>query len=401
MSPSHRPSAPASAQVKAGRWLLGVLGLAGVGILVAIVLTWPAHPHRSGSVLPGQLVRATVQSSTPGQCGPDGSCVTQVGVVITSGSDRGHNTELELTPGPTEPRLHVGDHIRLARTVQAGGQTLYEFADLDRGRPLLVLGIAFLAVAVLVGRWRGLAAVAGLAVAGALLVLYVVPALVDGTAPLLVVLLAGSAIVLVALPLAHGLSAPTAVAMIGTMLGMGVAALIAAVTVDSLRITGLSDEEFATLSLQGSHSTVSGLFLAGAVIGALGVLNDVTVTQAAAVSELSAGATDRRTVFRAAMRIGRDHIASTIYSLVLAYAGSSLPLLLLFSLSGQSTIDSLTSDSLAPAVASSLIGSIALVLVVPLTTAAAASFTRPRPALPVQGHDGPSPARRTLGHVHR
>jgi uncharacterized membrane protein len=170
----------------------------------------------------------------------------------------------------------------------------------------------------------------------------------------------------------------TGIAMLGTLTGMALAAGLAAVSVASLRITGLSSEENATLTLRGSHSTVGGLLLAGAVIGALGVLNDVTVTQAAAVAELTAGGANRRGVLSSAMRIGRDHIASTVYSLVLAYAGSALPLLLLFSLSQQSTSQVLTSDSLAPEIATSLIGGIALVIVVPLTTALAASLSHPR-----------------------
>jgi uncharacterized membrane protein len=122
---------------------------------------------------------------------------------------------------------------------------------------------------------------------------------------------------------------------------------------------------------------VSGLLLAGSVIGALGVLNDVTVTQVSAVSELAGSGLSRRQLFQSAMRIGRDHIASTVYSLALAYAGSALPLLLLFSLSGQSTLNVLTSDSIAPEIAASLIGATALVLVVPMTTAIAAALLKP------------------------
>jgi uncharacterized membrane protein len=119
------------------------------------------------------------------------------------------------------------------------------------------------------------------------------------------------------------------------------------------------------------------------------VLNDVTVTQAAAVAELAAGGTRPRGVLASAMRIGRDHIASTVYSLVLAYAGSALPLLLLFSLSQQSTTEVLTSDSLAPEIAISLIGGIALVLVVPVTTALAATISHAPPAVIA---DRPEPA---------
>ena len=118
---------------------------------------------------------------------------------------------------------------------------------------------------------------------------------------------------------------------------------------------------------------MAGLLLCGTVIGALGVLNDVTVTQAVAVFEISSAdpTLTRRRLFRSGMRIGRDHIASTVYSLVLAYAGAALPVLLLFAVTDQAVGNVLSSDALGPAIVAGLIGAIALVLVVPLTTAIA------------------------------
>jgi uncharacterized membrane protein len=391
---AHRHSAPPLSRPDrlwrdgsgAGRWVAGLL--AGLAVLVAVgmLLLWPAHHPRQAAPggLAGALVNGTVQASRAVDCAAGGGgCQTSVTVLVTSGPDAGTTTMLSFTPGPTDPRLRVGDHIRMARAVQSG-QVLYQFDDIQRGRPLL-LGLMFAGVVLAVGRWRGLAALAGLVFAGAVLVVFLIPALVDGGSPLLVALLAGAAITLVVLPLSHGMSLTTAIAMLGTLGGMAVAAGLAEVSLAALRITGLSSEEYATLTLQGSRSTVGGLLLAGAVIGALGVLNDVTVTQAAAVAELTAGGLRRRNVMTSAMRIGRDHIASTVYSLVLAYAGSALPLLLLFSLSGQSTTEVLTSDSLAPEIAISLIGGIALVLVVPLTTALAATVSHSRQPVPSTG----------------
>lgn len=388
---SHRhPSSATAAQAAPGR-LLMVLGAVGLLVVVGMVLLWPAHPARATGGLSGQLVSGTVRSTQLTGCGQSGAgCERSVVVQVSSGPDAPTTTTLTFAPGPTDPGLRVGDEVRLARTVQ-NGQVLYEFDDIARGRPLLLLGLAFLVVVLAVGRWRGLAAVAGLVLAGALLVVFTMPALLAGSSPTLVALVTGAAITLVVLPLSHGASATTGIAMLGTLAGMAVAALAAAISVASLRITGLSSEENATLALRGAHTSVSGLLLAGAVIGALGVLNDVTVTQAAAVAELRAGGAERWVVLSSAMRIGRDHIASTVYSLVLAYAGSALPLLLLFSLSRQPTTDVLTSDSIAPEIATSLIGGIALVLVVPLTTALAAAISQPatRPAGapgPVAGH---------------
>lgn len=371
----HSPSGSSAP----GRLLLAVLGAMGLLVLVGLLVLWPNHPQATGG-LTGQLVDGTVRSVQLVGCGPSGAgCERTVGVQVTSGPDAPTVTSLSFAPGPTDPGLKVGERIRLARTTQ-NGQVLYQFDDIARGRPLLLLCLAFLLVVLAVGRWRGLAAVLGLIGTGVLLVEFTMPALIAGSSPVLVALLTGAAITLVVLPLSHGISTTTGVAMLGTLAGMLVATVVAAISVASLRITGLSSDENADLALRGAHTTVGGLLLAGAVVGALGVLNDVTVTQASAVAELRAGGADRRTVLRSAMRIGRDHIASTVYSLVLAYAGSALPLLLLFFLSQQSTTDVLSSDSLAPEIATGLIGSIALVLVVPLTTAVAAALHQQAPA---------------------
>ena len=114
--------------------------------------------------------------------------------------------------------------------------------------------------------------------------------------------------------------------------------------------------------------------LCGIIIAGLGVLNDVTITQASAVwelYELSPGMSARR-LFTGAMRIGRDHIASTVYTLVLAYAGAALPVILLFTLAGRQVGDVVTTEQVAEEVVRTLVGSIGLVLAVPLTTALAA-----------------------------
>jgi uncharacterized membrane protein len=260
---------------------------------------------------------------------------------------------------------------------------VYQFADIQRGRPLLALAVLFAVIVLVIGRVKDLAAMAGLLAAGTLVVLFVLPALLAGESPTWVAVVAGVAIVLVVLPLSHGVSVGTGAAMLGRLTGMTIAAVITAVAAQALHVTGLSSDEGATLQLLGGKTTASGLLLCGAVIGTLGVLNDVTVTQASAVFELAESnpAMNRRAVYTSAMRVGRDHIASTVYSLVLAYTGAALPVLLLFSLSNQSVTTVLTSDSLAPELAAGLLGATALVLVVPLTTLiAAATLTRtPQP----------------------
>lgn len=341
--------------------------------VVGLIVLWPSKVHSAG--LGGRIVAGKV-TATRLDC--TNGCVTEVGVSVTSGAGRGQSAQLVFQPGGTDPKLRVGERIRL-HVSGSGSDAVYEFADIDRGMPMLLLAGLFALVVLIIGRLRGLAAMLGLGLAGVLLVIFVIPALVGGRSPTLVALVAGTLIAVVVLPLSHGLSTSTGAALLGTLAGIGVAALLSAATVHSLHFTGTSSDEAGTLAALGSHSTVSGLLLCGSVIGTLGVLNDVTVTQAVAVLEISTANRDltRRQLFASAMRIGRDHIASTVYSLVLAYAGSALPLLLLFAITDKAIGDVLTSDAIGPQIVAGLVGATSLVLVVPLTTAIATAIARP------------------------
>jgi uncharacterized membrane protein len=163
--------------------------------------------------------------------------------------------------------------------------------------------------------------------------------------------------------------------------------------IELAHLTGLSEDQNNEVAAYLGNVSITGLLLAGFIVGSLGVLNDVTVTQASTVFELAhLEGTSRRRVFLGAMRVGRDHIASTVYTLVLAYAGSALPLLLLFSVANRSLGDVLTSESVAIEIARSAVGGVALALSVPLTTAIAAVLATPQA---VSAPAGPTGRRRS------
>ena len=183
-----------------------------------------------------------------------------------------------------------------------------------------------------------------------------------------------TAIALTALYLAHGVSARTTTAVLGTLCSLAVVGILSALFVDLTRLTGLADEEATFVQVFAAQVDLRGLLLGGFVIGALGVLDDVTVTQVSAVWELKradpgSGFGD---LYGAALRIGRDHIASTVNTLVLAYVGASLPLLVVYQLAGSGLRDVLTNEVVAQEVVRTLVGSIGLVAAVPITTALAA-----------------------------
>jgi uncharacterized membrane protein len=178
--------------------------------------------------------------------------------------------------------------------------------------------------------------------------------------------------------LTHGVSVRTSVALLGTLIALAVTGILGFIFTALGRFTGLADESAGFLQMLGEHIDVRGLLLAGLVIGALGVLNDVTVTQTMAVWEVAAAdpQTGRRALFAAGMRVGREHVGATVNTLVLAYAGASLPLLMLFVVADHSIVSTATNEQIAQEVVRALVGSLGIVTAVPITTALAAFAVR-------------------------
>ena len=374
----------------------------GVAVIAGAVWLWPSRQHvdipmpyqnasggavttQAGHVLSSRLgdcgspSAGQVLTSAPApSAGGAGRCVLAL-VTIDSGPNAGANTLLEFSPGPEQPQLAAGDHIRVIRQVDAQGTTTYAFYDFERGWPLVALAVAFAMVIIAVARWRGLRALVGIVVAFLVLVVFLLPALRDGAPAVPVALVAAAAILYAVIYLAHGVSLRTSAALLGTLSSLLLAAGLSWAAIELAHLTGLSDEQNSQVAAYLGHVSISGLLLAGFIIGSLGVLNDVTVTQASTVFELAelGDQASRRAIFVGAIRVGRDHIASTVYTLVLAYAGSSLPLLLLFSVANRSLSDVLISESVAIELVRSAVGGIALALSVPLTTGIAAVLAKP------------------------
>src|SRR5581483_2104738 len=253
----------------------------------------------------------------------------------------------------------------------AGG---WYFSDFQRRGPLLALAVFFALAVVIFGRWRGLMALAGLAASFGVLVRFILPAILVGKNPVAVSVVGAAAIMFAVLYLAHGLNARTTTAVLGTVGALLFTGLLAWIFVAGTHLTGMADEESGLLAASLSGVSLRGLLLGGVVIGSLGVLDDVTVTQASAVWELHQAnpAYGFQRLYAAGLRIGRDHIASTVNTLGMASAGASLPLLVLFTLSSRHLGDVLTSEIVATEIVRTLVGSIGLVSAVPITTALAA-----------------------------
>jgi uncharacterized membrane protein len=188
-----------------------------------------------------------------------------------------------------------------------------------------------------------------------------------------VAVVGSAAIMYVVLYLAHGVSIRTSAALAGTLAGVGISALIALGAVHQARLSGISDESGALLSGFVRDMNFQGLLTCAVIVAGLGVLNDVTITQASAVWELRGAGPEltRRDLFGRAMRIGRDHIASTIYTIVFAYAGAALSVLLLLYFYERPILSLISTEEIAEELVRTLSSGIGLVLAVPITTAIA------------------------------
>jgi uncharacterized membrane protein len=352
-----------------------VLVVAGL-TLVGLIALWPRHgiPKLSdeGGSLP--YVKATVQDAITVRCtDPEEGLPTkcrEYGVHLAHGRSA---TFLVSSIDFSVPAIHPGDHVVLAYNRLAPPEFRYSFVEFDRSTPLLGLAIVFVIVVVGFGRWKGVRAIAGLAISALVVMFFLLPALLNGRNTTVAALVATSVVAFAALYIAHGITKSTTVALVGTLASVLLIAAIATVFTALARMTGLSDESFQLLRVTAEALDPRGVLIAGVVLGALGVLDDVTVTQVSAVAELRDAnpSMSRRETYLAATRIGRDHVASTVNTLVLAYAGASLALLLFFFQEGRSVGQILNREVVAVEMARALIGSIGLVVAVPITTALA------------------------------
>jgi uncharacterized membrane protein len=366
------------------RALTAVAVILAVATAAGLAILWPGDPEaRIGGGLTVESQNAEVVEVRETTCpGLGGQKCQLIAARIESGPEEGRTAQLQLNASGLDPDLDPGDGIRVTKAPEPPpGQEgiagpAYSFYDFQRGQPMLVLALIFAAIVLLFARMRGALSLAGLAFSLALVLLFVVPAILDGKPPLAVAIVGALAVALITIPLAHGTGPKSLAALLGTAASLMLTALLALAFTKAAHLTGLSSEEGAFLQLAGANLSLQGLLLAGMVIGALGVLDDVTVSQSSTVLALRAAnpALRFRELFAMAMRVGRDHVSATVNTLVLAYVGASLPVLLIFSSADLGLGEALGTELVAKEVVATLVGSIGLIAAVPLTTALAAAL---------------------------
>jgi uncharacterized membrane protein len=384
-----RRRAPRSVwRTPAGRALAASALLLMVATIVGLLALWPwGEPSTvpRGAVA-GVTTRATVTDKSISDCGgPTRQSCLHVTARLDEGRDRGREVSVMIGPTAFAPDVDRGQAIRV---LGSGGG--YSFAEVDRRVPLLWLAVVVGIAAVALVRWRGLLAVGGLAVSLLLVTRFVLPAILGGRPPLLVALTGAMAVTTVTLVLTSGLGVQSMTALVGIAVTLLVAAVLGVGFAHLDHLDGRSTDAANALIAAGSHISLQGVVVAGVVLGALGALTDTAVTQASTVMALrrtSPRLTARR-LYREAFAVGRDHLSATVHTLVLAYVGATLPLLLALHATDTRLADALSSQQLAEPIAATLIGALVLLLCVPVTTSLAALLASRLPATAVpRGHE--------------
>ena len=352
--------------------------------VIGLVVLWPhGNLKHSSSLVSTKTVAGEVIAVK------DVSCPFQVAgnrcqtatIKVLEGKNKGATAQLQLSGATGPVTAKVGDRVRVFKTPPPPPGTpvtqkppRYSFADFDRRASMLWLTVAFVVLLLLTGRFNGLRALIGLAASLAVLLKFVIPSILDGHSPLAVALIGSFAVLLATIPVSYGIGAKAIAAWLGTAVSLLVAVELADQFTHLAHLTGASSEEAVFLSTTGSRLSLQGLLLAGMVVGALGVLADLTVSQASTVIALRRAnpSLGFGALFRGALDVGHDHIAATVNTLVFAYAGASLPVLLIFSIGGTRFTDAVNSEAVAEEVIAALIGSIGLIASMPITTALAA-----------------------------
>lgn len=348
--------------------------------LVGLGLLWPFGGLPDTGYAPAEQHKARVISVNVKPC-PEGEeqqpngCGTAT-IELEKDAAAGISTEVELPTGPGEPKVEAGDQVLVITGDGLDGE-VHTIVDHQRSNHLWLLLTAFVVALLVFGRWRGFTALIGLTATFVMLLFFVVPAILAGESPILVAVVGTSAIALTVLYLSHGFSLTTTVAVLGTLAALVLTAVLAYLSVTVMHLTGITDD--IEQSLYVTHGVnMQGLLVAAIMIGSLGVLDDVTVTQSATVSELALANPDSTfaELYGAGSRVGRAHIGSVVNTIILAYAGSSLPLLILIVVDNSSLGGVLSTQLIAQEIVRSAVATIGLIAAVPITTALATFAAR-------------------------
>lgn len=310
---------------------------------------------------------------------PTSALIQEIRVRIVNGDEKGKEVTAQssiLSNTRDDFKLKEGDRVVILKNVGPNGDRYYA-TDLYRIPPLLIILALFIALVMYFGRLKGFMSVIGLAFSILVIAKFIVPNILAGKDPFMISLTGALMIVTVAIYLAHGFTKRTTIAYMSTLVTLGIATLLSALFVSAGKLLGTGSETALYLQLGADAVNLRGLLLGGIIIGTLGVLDDITTAQSAVVDELKKAnpAFGLKDLYHRGLSVGKEHIAALVNTLALAYAGAALPLFLLFSLNTPFPLwVTINGQDIAEEIIRTLVGSMALVLAVPITTFFAAAY---------------------------
>lgn len=301
----------------------------------------------------------------------------------TSGDRVGEEIIITITPEEkvvSEIRdYQVGDKV-LVISNTFGDEVTYFIADHIRSNSIYLLAIVFILIVIVVGKIKGVSSLLGLSLSVLVLFTFVLPSILNGVNPLLIGIIGSLAIAIPSIYLSHGFNKNSTIALIGTITSLVIVFGLAVLFTSLMHLTGFSSEDAMFLQGEGFSLNMKGILLASVVFGGIGILDDVTVSQVSVTKELNElnSQMSAKELFKKAMNVGQDHISSMVNTLFLAYASSSLPLALLLRQQDVPFREIMNNEIIAEEILRTIVGSIGLVLAVPITTGLAVYFMKKR-----------------------
>ena len=294
-------------------------------------------------------------------------------ILITKGSLKDKKVIIESGDFPMSnlQKYVAGDELVISYGKDFEGNDSFYITDYVRRSVLFWLFLIFVIVAVAIGRWQGMTSLVGMGISFLVIFKFILPQISSGSDPVQIAILGSLVIIPASFLLSHGVNRKTGIAIIGTLISLIVTGILASAFVEASKLTGFASEEAGFLqAYKPNLINIRGLLLAGIIIGVLGVLDDITISQSAIVQQLKAANPKLKPgeLYKKAMAVGKDHIASMVNTLVLVYTGAALPLLLIFIDNPRPFSEVINYEIIADEVVRTLVGSIGLILAVPITT---------------------------------
>jgi len=338
-----------------------------------ILTEQPLESEHKEETLEGKIIQILDEKKVITEGGKDPQLYQKLKILITKGSLKDDEITIENgnIPSVNTPKYKIGDKVIISFSKDLKGNDTFYITDFIRRESLLWLFLIFTVLTVAIAKWRGFLSLLGMGISFLIIFTLILPRILEGHDPIETAILGSLLIIPVTFFLSHGFNKKTGVAIAGTLIALIITGILAGIFVDISKLSGFASEEAGFLqAAKGSLVNIKGLLLAGIIIGVLGVLDDITISQSAIVFQLKE--TDEKLKFgelyKRAMNVGRDHISSMVNTLILVYTGAALPLLLLFIDNPHPFSEVINYEIVADEIVRTLVGSIGLVLAVPITT---------------------------------